>query len=98
MKKIPLDSKLDNGATVADWLGTAAVAAAVAARKLTDVREQKPEAVDPARDIADAAAYLASALEEVQKVRAHLVGRARPDYDPRVDHPERFMSEDVRQV
>lgn len=93
----PLDSKLDNGSTVADWLGTAALAAAMAARKLTDVREHSA-VNDPNRDLADAEQYLGQALNEVGAVRTHLVRRARPDYDPRVDHPERFMSEDVWQI
>lgn len=64
-----LDSKLDNGATVADWLGTAALAASFGARRITDVREGS---MQPARDIADAVESLTQALGELKTVQEHV--------------------------
>ena len=66
-----LHSKMDNGATVSDWLGTAAVAAQAAATRITMVRtgetiEQTTEALSQAED------ELQRALDELFAVRRHL--------------------------
>jgi hypothetical protein len=35
---IPLNHRMNNGSTVSDWLGTAGIAAAAAARRIEDIR------------------------------------------------------------
>jgi hypothetical protein len=65
----PLNSKLDNGASVSDWLGTAMTAAQCAAKRLEDVRSGSLQPVD---DVADAIGYLEQALEEARLVQQHV--------------------------
>lgn len=71
---IPLQSKLRNGATVSDWLGTAKTQAFVAAGLIEDVREDRK--ADPLQALIDAEEYLENALKEVRAVKRHaaLVG------------------------
>jgi|GEM_PF-4673553 len=65
----PLTSKLDNGGTVSDWLGTAMTAAKVAAGRIEDIRSGS---MQPVEDLAEAIAYLEQALEEARTVQQHV--------------------------
>ena len=60
--------RMDNGATVADWLGTSAVAARVGAMYLEDVRS----GVAGSGKLLEARAQLAQALEECDAVIARI--------------------------
>lgn len=66
----PLMRRMPNGATVADWLGTARTAAACAARDLDYVRQG--QTTDPAAVLERAEQYLMQALEELRAVRAEV--------------------------
>jgi hypothetical protein len=76
--EFPIDADVGNGATIADWLGTAATAARSAALHMDDVRTKAPRDVfsgkDPAttarEKLTKAEEYLRQALSELQTVRA----------------------------
>jgi hypothetical protein len=68
---VPLTRRMPNGATVADWLGTAGTAARVAALKIADVREY-PRDAHADRRLAQAEKQLVQALDEVRAVRAEV--------------------------
>lgn len=72
---IPLQSKMPNGASVSDWLGTAGVAALAAASRIDLIRQQRTP--DPLGDINTAIERLEDALEELNAVKKHaaLVGQ-----------------------
>ena len=74
---VPVDSypvmrKLGNGASVADWLGTARVAAGVAAHEIERVRTNKTST--PILSLDRAEAELEQALEEIRFVREQVEG------------------------
>jgi hypothetical protein len=66
----PLTSKLDNGATVSDWLGTAMVAARAADNAIESVR--MGTAKDPVERLAQAIGHLEQALEEARTIQQHV--------------------------
>lgn len=68
---IPLHSKLDNGASVADWLGTAG-SAAIAASSYLDLVRQGRSTNDPLILLDSAERRLEEALEELRTVRRHI--------------------------
>jgi hypothetical protein len=66
---IPLHSRLENGATVSDWLGTASVVAYGGIRHIENVRAgvyNHPEILDEIITKFD------QAIEEIKTVQAHL--------------------------
>jgi hypothetical protein len=67
-----LTLKLHNGASVSDWLGTAATAARVAAAFCEDVRAGRTSTVR--LDLARAEEELIQALDEVRQVRSAVEG------------------------
>lgn len=70
MSYYPLTSKLDNGASVSDWLGTAGVAAKLAAHFIEKVRDE--ETPDPIMHLAAAIEQLEQALAEARIVQTHV--------------------------
>jgi replication initiation and membrane attachment protein DnaB len=77
----PLKSKLDNGATVSDWLGTAMTAAHVAGAYIETIRDET--ASNPVEVLARAIERLEEALEEAKKVQthvAHVAAYSKPDW------------------
>lgn len=64
---IPLTHKMHNGASISDWLGTAATAASSATVELQRARD--PETVAPEQCLTDAITYLEQALEEARAVQ-----------------------------
>lgn len=67
----PLKSELPNGATVKDWLGTAATAARMAARHIESVRDNST-GYEPAEVMVWVEDELAQALDEVRRVKQHV--------------------------
>ena len=67
---IPLQSRLYNNATVADWLGTAKTAAELGVRLLEEIRDETSP--DSTLALNDALGYLQQATSEIQTVTAHL--------------------------
>ena len=67
----PLTSKLDNGGTVSDWLGTAMTAARMAALDIEVIRADNP-ATDPVALLSKAIGNLEQALEEARTVQQHV--------------------------
>jgi hypothetical protein len=63
-----LTQKMRNGATVSDWLGTAMVAARMAASHLEAVREGRAQSAT--RTLVDAERELLQAVREVREVLA----------------------------
>lgn len=64
------DYTLHNGATAADWLGTAASSARLAAAYLEDIRGDRSSRI--VSDFGAAEAALSQALEEIAVVRERL--------------------------
>jgi hypothetical protein len=62
-----LTRKVDNGASVSDWLGTAKTAAEVAVARIERVRQESTN--DAAYELADAERQLVQALDELRTVR-----------------------------
>ncbi len=69
MSTYPLNSDMGNGATVADWLGTAATAAKVAAAQMDCIRAGNT--IVPVTNMIDAIEKLEQALEEAKAVSRH---------------------------
>lgn len=67
MHTYPTWHVMPNGGTVSDWLGTARVAAEVAASSIERVRQASGN--DPIADLDRAEASLVQALEELRTVR-----------------------------
>jgi hypothetical protein len=64
---IQVTAPMPNGASIADWLGTAKTAAFVAAHLIEDVREERT--ATPLLDLSRAEDELMQALEEVRAIR-----------------------------
>lgn len=65
-----LRSQMHNGATVADWLGTAMTAGQLAVERIEFVRSGKADL--PALELEQAVERLEQALDEVRQVQTHL--------------------------
>ena len=80
-----LQSKMSNGGTVSDWLGTAKTAALVAAGRIEEVRTHGAIRDGYGRDMAAsldlAARDLEQAVAELSTVRAFLAYGAPKSYD-----------------
>jgi hypothetical protein len=68
----PIHAQMHNGASVADWLGTAAMAARVAATRIENVRDGS-NIEQPREALRQAEAELAQVLDELRAIR-HSVG------------------------
>ena len=66
---IPLKSRLTNGATVSDWLGTAGVACTTASSKIDLIRQELVHDEDYFRQILEA---LEQARLEIVAVQSHV--------------------------
>jgi hypothetical protein len=77
MSEFPIDHTMPNGATVADWLGTAASAARAAAMHIEDVRgvgtAYRPDAFTSRAKLAKATEQLRQALSELETVTGVLL-------------------------
>jgi len=70
-----LQLQLENGGTVSDWLGTAAVAARVAAGRIDEIRHEQVSNTE--MTLGQVEAGLRQALEEVVAVHERLAERER---------------------
>lgn len=69
-----LSTRMANGASVSDWLGTAALAARMASRHIEEIRD---DATAPAAEVFDTILeYLRQATYEVGEVRAMIAPRS----------------------
>ncbi len=74
MEQFPLNARMPNEATIADWLGTAMVAARIASSRLDLLREEDYD-VARADDLLERAEDgLQQALDEVRAVRSRVAG------------------------